>query len=95
MKKVNEKKYLGRIISNNITNEKNLKDKTNRYIGNITKIVKTLSERSFGPFTFKATKLMRDGILISSLVNNNAETWISLTPKKNVLEIEKPDKVLQ
>ena len=93
MKKVNEKKYLGRIISNNITNEKNLKDKTNRYIGNITKIVKTPSERSFGPFTLKAAKLMRDGILISSLLNN-AETWINLT-QKNVLEIEKPDKVLQ
>ena len=36
---------------------------------------------------------MRDGILLSSLLNNS-ETWINLT-QKNVLELEKPDKMLQ
>ena len=36
---------------------------------------------------------MRDGILISALLNNS-ETWTNLT-QKNVVELEKPDKMLQ
>ena len=85
MKTVGEKKYLGQIISNDMKNEKNPKDETNRSIGNVTKIITTLNERPFGAFTFKAAKLMRDGILISSLLNNS-ETWINLT-HKNDLEL--------
>lgn len=37
--------------------------------------------------------LMRDGILMSALLNN-AETWINIT-KKNTMNLEKPDKMLQ
>ena len=59
----------------------------------MNKIVTTLNERPFGAYTFQAAKLMRDGILISSLLNN-AETWTNLT-QKNVSELEKPDKMLQ
>ena len=93
MKCVDEKKYLGQIISKDLKNEKNLKDKTNNAVGNVNKIISTLNERPFGKYTFQGAKLMREGILIGSLLNN-AETWINLT-QKNLLELEKPDKMLQ
>ena len=35
MKTVGKKKYLGQIISNDLKNEKNLKDKTNKSVGNV------------------------------------------------------------
>ena len=73
MKTVDDKKYLGQIISKDLKNEKNIKDKTNKAVGNVNKIITTLNERPFGKFTFKAASLMRDGVLISSLLNN-AET---------------------
>ena len=93
MKSVNEKKYLGDIITTDMNNEKNIKDKTNKAIGNINKIVSSLQERPYGKHTFKAAKLMRDGILIGSLLNN-AETWINVT-KKDIEKLEKPDNILQ
>ena len=93
MKTVGKKKYLGQIISNDLKNEKNLKDKTNKSVGNVNKIITTLQERLFGIYNFKAAMLMRDGILMSALLNN-AETWNNIT-KKNTLNLEKPDTMLQ
>ena len=43
MKEVSEKKYLGDIISDDGKNQKNIKDRTNKSIGNINKIVTTLT----------------------------------------------------
>ena len=49
-------------------NQKNLRDKINRYIGNVTKIVNTLNERPFGPFTVKAAKLMEYQLVHCSIL---------------------------
>ena len=81
MKVVDEKTYLGQIISNNLRNDKNLKDKTNKAVGNVNKIISTVNERLLGKYSFKAAKLMREGILICSILNN-ADIWINLTNKK-------------
>ena len=70
-------------------NEKNIKDRTNKATGNINKIVSTLSERPFGRHRFKSLKLMRDGILLGSLLTN-IESWINIT-KANIEDLEKPD----
>ena len=93
MKNVEDKKYLGQILSKDLKNDKNIKHKLNNSNGNVNKIITTLIERPFGKFTFQAATVMRNGILIGSLLNNS-ETWIHLT-KKNIEEIEKPDKVLK
>ena len=77
---VDEKKYLRQVIICDLRNENNIRDQTNRAVGNVNKIIKTLNERPFGVYTFQAAKLMRDGILMSSLLNN-AETWTNLTQK--------------
>ena len=93
MKNVEDKKYLGQILSNDLKNDKNINYKVNKSYGNVNKIITTLIERPFGKFTFQAATVMRNGILIGSLLNKS-ETWIQLT-KKNIEEIEKPDKVLK
>ena len=45
---VTHNKYLGDIISNDGKNKNNIRERTNRAIGNINKIVSTLSERPYG-----------------------------------------------
>ena len=93
MKTVSEKKYLGDIVSSDMKNEYNIRDKTNKATGNVNKIISSLQERPFGKHHFKAAKILRDGMLVGSLLNN-AETWINLT-KKDMEKLEKPDFILQ
>ena len=71
MNEVHAKKYLGDLISRDVRNKKNIKDITNKAQGNVNKIVKGLFERPYGKHFFKAAKLMIEGILLSSLLNNS------------------------
>ena len=48
IKNVTEKKYLGDIVSDDLRNDKNIKDKTNKAVGNVNKILNSLSERPYG-----------------------------------------------
>ena len=89
MNEAHEKKYLGDIISRDGSNKKNIKDRTNKAQGNVNKIVKGLFERPYGKHFFNAAKLMREGILLSGLLNNS-ESWINVT-KKDIEDLEKPD----
>ena len=93
MKVVTHKKYLGDFISNDGKNENNIRERTNRAIGNINKIVSTLSERPYGKYYFQAYKIMREGVLLGRLLNN-AESWINIT-QKNIEDLEKIDLNLQ
>ena len=47
MKRVQEKKYLGDIISNDMKNTKNIQSKSNRAVGIVNKISSTLHERPY------------------------------------------------
>ena len=87
MKEVTEKKYLGDIISNDGKYYKNIKDRTNKALGNINKIVSTLTERPYGKYFCRAYKILREGFLLGGLLKN-AESWVNLT-LKNVEELEK------
>ena len=93
MKYVEEKKYLGEIVTSNMKNEKNIQDKTNKAFGNIRKIEDTLNERPFGIHTYKAAMLLRGGVLLGSLLNN-IEAMVNVT-KSDLEKLEKPDLVLQ
>ena len=93
MKQVHEKKYLGDILSDDMKNQKNLKDKTNRAVGIVNKITSTLSERPYGRHRFKAAKIMRESMLLGSILSNS-ESWINLT-QKDLETLEKPDTMLQ
>ena len=50
MKQVSEKKYLGDVISSDGKNEANIKERTNKAIGNVNKIVASLNERPYGRY---------------------------------------------
>ena len=93
MKTVHEKKYLGDIISDDMKNHKNIKEKTDRAVGIVKKISTSLNERPYGKHTFKAAKLMREGMLLGSLLTNS-ESWINMT-KRDLEALEKPDTLLQ
>ena len=92
MKLTKEKKYLGDIICEDGTNKINIKDRTNKAIGNVNRIDTTLKERYFGKHMFKAAKLMRESILIGGMLTNS-ESWIKLT-KRDLEDLEKPDMML-
>ena len=89
MKYVEEKKYLGKIVTSNIKNEKNIQGKTNKALGNIRKIEDTLNERPFGIHTYKAAMLLRGGVIVGSLLNN-IEARVNVT-KSDFKKLEKTD----
>ena len=93
MKQVELKKYLGDIISQDMKNIQNIKEKTNKAVGIVNKISTALYERPYGRHTFKAAKIMREGLLLGSLLNNS-ESWINIT-KSDLDNLEKPDTMLQ
>ena len=93
MKEVEEKKYLGDILTKDGKNIINIKTRTNKAQGNVNKMVNTLDERPYGRHRFKAAKLMRDAILLSGLLTNS-ESWINVS-KKDLDDLEKPDFTLQ
>ena len=93
MLSVTEKTNLGDIISIDGKNTKNIKARTDKSHGNIEKVINTLQERPLGKYTFRAFKLMREGLFLSGLLSNS-ESWIIIT-KTDILKLEKPDTILQ
>ena len=70
MKKVEEKTYLGSIIQNNGKNDKNIQDRFNKAAGSVNKIISAINERLYGRHIFKAALLLRQGLMLSSMLNN-------------------------
>ena len=73
--------------------KKNIKERVGKATGNVNRIVTTLTERPFGKHFFKAAKLMREGLLINSLLTNS-ESWVNVT-EKDVENLGKSDNMLQ
>ena len=68
MKKVSQEKYLGDIISEEITglngsNQKNINARKNKGIGIVSKIMSVLNSASLGQFYFEMALLLRDSDL--------------------------------
>ena len=93
MKNFKEKKYLGDLISSDLKNGKNIKERVGKATGNVNIIVTTLTERPFGKHFFKAAKLMREGLLINSLLTNS-ESWVNVHDK-DVENLGKNDTMLK
>ena len=92
MKEVNHKKYLGQIIQSDGRNKINIKDKTEKAVGNVNRIITFLNERPYGKQTFKAALLMRQGLMLSGMLTN-AETWIN-SNEDNITKLTMPDTML-
>ena len=93
MESVEEKTYLGQIIQNDGKNDKNIKDKVNKAVGNVNRIICAISERPYGHHTFKAALLMRQGLMLSGMLTN-AETWINVL-ESDITKLTMPDTMLQ
>ena len=92
MKRVEEKTYLGSIVQNNGKNDKNIQDKINKAVGSVNKIISAINERPYGRHTFKAALLMRQGLMLSSMLTN-AETWINIS-ETDITKLTMPDTML-
>ena len=93
MKEVQEKKYLGDIISCDGSNRKNINDRTNIAVCNVNKIASSLKEKPYGKHYFLAASLMRDAMLLGGMLSNS-EAWINVT-KADLTSLQKPDTFLQ
>ena len=92
MKNVEEKTYLGQILQSNGKNDKNIRDKINKSVGNVNKIISAIHERPYGPHTFKAALLMRQGLMLSGMLSN-AEAWTNIT-EGDITKLTMPDTML-
>ena len=87
MEPVEEEKYLGDIISNDGKNTKNIIARKNRCTGVVNQIVSILEDICFGKHHFAVAVVLRNALLISSLLTN-AEAWYNLSANE-VTELEK------
>ena len=75
-----------------MNNYENIKEKTNKAIGIVTKISTNLIERPYRKYNFKAAILMRESMLLGSMLNN-AESWVN-NNNTNLNNLGKPYTIL-
>ena len=71
MDNVIEKIYLRHILQSNGKNEKKITDKINKTVESVNKIISAINERAYGKHTYKAALLMREGLMLSVMMNNS------------------------
>ena len=89
MEDVKSKKYLGDILSCDGKNVKNITERKNRGIGIVTQIMTKLEDICLGKYYFKVAIILRNSLLISSMLTN-AEAWYNLR-KSDIEELESVD----
>ena len=78
MEDTEEEKYLGDIISKDGRNLKNIKARVNKGKGIVKRILDILDSMPFGKLYFQVAILLRNSLLVSSMLCNS-ETWFNLT----------------
>ena len=73
-----EEKYLGDVISTDGRNIKNVKARVAKGIGIVSKILSILEGIPFGQFYFEVAVILRDSLLVSSMLSNS-EAWYNVT----------------
>ena len=76
-----EETYLGDVISVDGRNMKNIKTRTNKGTGVVNRIMTILEGIPCGKQYFKVGIILRDSLLVSSMLFNS-ETWYNLTSKE-------------
>ena len=86
MKVKNEEKYLGDVISTDGRNIKNIKARVAKGKGITSKILSILEGIPFGKFYYEVAVILRDSLLVSSMLCNS-EAWYNITNAElNLLE---------
>ena len=92
MEEVKEDKYLGDVISQDGKNMKNILARKDKAVGVVTQIMSILEEICFGMYYFEVAVILRNSLLISSLLSNS-ESWYNLKNEEIVI-LEKVDEML-
>ena len=82
-------KYLGDILSSDGKNDFNIKERIKRGLGAVTNICQTLKDLCLGRYFYEAAMILRDSLLLSTLLSNS-EAWVNLS-KKNIEDLESVD----
>ena len=82
-------KYLGDILSSDGKNDSNIKDRVQRGLGAVTNICQTLKDLCLGPYHYEAAVILRDSLLLSTLLSNS-EAWVNLS-NNNIKDLESVD----
>ena len=61
-------------------------------MGSVNKIISSINERAYGKHAYKAALLMRQGLMLSGMLNNS-ETWINMT-EADITKLTMPDTML-
>ena len=86
MEEKDDEKYLGDVISKDGRNIKNIQARVNKGTGIVRKILIFLDGIPFGKFHFEAGVILRNSLLVSSMLFNS-EAWYNLTEAElNLLE---------
>ena len=92
MEEVSDEKYLGDIIANDGKNMKNILSRVNKSIGITNQILSILDDICFGRYHFEVAVVLRNSLLLSSILTNS-EAWYNLK-KEEVEKLEKADEKL-
>ena len=90
--KVEEAVYLGDIIRQDGKNSSNIKNRANKGLGIVTKIMDILKTVSYGKKYFKMAVTLREAELINGMLTNS-EVWYGIS-KEEIKELEEIDKLL-
>ena len=86
MEEVEDEKYLGDIISKDGKNLKNIKARVNKRKGIVARIMSLLDGIPFGKYCFEVAVILRNSLLVSSLLCNS-EAWYNVSNSElNYLE---------
>jgi hypothetical protein len=78
MEEKESEKYFGDVISNDGRNLKNIQARVNKGVGIVKKILTMLDGIPFGKFYFEAAVILRNSLLVSSMLFN-CEAWYNIT----------------
>jgi hypothetical protein len=84
MQKKDEEKYLGDIISADGRNIKNVKARVVKGKGINKRILSILKGIPFGDFYFEMAVILRESLLVNSMLSNS-ESWYNVSKAESVL----------
>ena len=88
METVSSAKYLGDILQNNGKNDLNIKERVKRGSAAVNQIIMMLEDLTLGEYYFEAANILRNSLLLSSLLS-----WYNVT-KKEIWSLESVDETL-
>ena len=85
-------KYLGNLVTSEMNHDKMIEKRANIGIGNVSQIMSLLKDISLGQHYFKISKVLREAMLLNSMLFSSA-AWYDLS-EQNLKKLEQVDESL-